>query len=198
MNDNVTPAQAAKDYAREHGFIISAIPALRRYGVKVLRDGVAGEQIAEVGGYPAALNAMKRNVEYMQASDDAAFAIQSGAQLDATADAYSLRKRNEGETDAAYRVFLTTAICGLPDKPVEFITKPIRDVIAPALDSIDRSNMGQRAQHIRHWYVVCADGTIEGIYSNQTDAVRHARRLYSGAHGKTFARTLGLRVEYRA
>lgn len=60
----MTPAQEAKEYARQHGFVIGTIPAMKRYTVNVLNAaGVADERIAEVGSYPAALNAMKRHVE---------------------------------------------------------------------------------------------------------------------------------------
>jgi len=62
----MTPAQEAKAYAAANGFVLGTIPATRRYTVRVLNKatGVAiDDPIAEVGGYPAALNAMKRHVE---------------------------------------------------------------------------------------------------------------------------------------
>jgi hypothetical protein len=63
MNEKtLTPAEAARVYAALHGFVISTMPATKRYRVYLTNSqGVAtGVPIAEVGGYPAALNAMKR------------------------------------------------------------------------------------------------------------------------------------------
>jgi hypothetical protein len=54
-----TPAQLAKEFAAAHGF--SIVPRGRRYAIVKRRHNSIVE-IAEVGGYPAALNAMKRYV----------------------------------------------------------------------------------------------------------------------------------------
>ena len=58
-NETLTPAAAAKAYAEQHGFDI--LPADRRYDVWCGAEADA-KHIANVGGYPAALNAMKRHV----------------------------------------------------------------------------------------------------------------------------------------
>ncbi|AAT37751.1 gp57 [Burkholderia phage BcepB1A] len=58
----MTPAQEAKEYASKHGLTITTND--RRYTIMY-----GWRVIAEVGGYPAALNAMKRYVELRK--DDA-------------------------------------------------------------------------------------------------------------------------------
>lgn len=61
----MTPAQEAKEYASKHGFVISTLASTRKLRVyRADHNGIAtGEHVAEVSGYPAALNAMKRYVE---------------------------------------------------------------------------------------------------------------------------------------
>lgn len=59
----MTPAQEAKEYATANGFTIE--PVGRRY--RIARAMIPTVTIAEVGGYPAALNAMKTQVS----ADDA-------------------------------------------------------------------------------------------------------------------------------
>jgi hypothetical protein len=55
----MSPAEEAKQFALAHGYMIRSVD--RRYDV--LRATMPTEVIANVGGYPAALNAMKRDVE---------------------------------------------------------------------------------------------------------------------------------------
>lgn len=73
----MTPAQEAKEYAAEHGFVLGTVPKLKRYTVRMLNKatGVAdGDPIADVGSYPAALNAMKRYVaEHIDGATNAVF-----------------------------------------------------------------------------------------------------------------------------
>jgi hypothetical protein len=62
-----TPSQRAKEFATQHGFKIT--PNGRRYDVEH-----GNELVANVGGYEAALNAMKARLESgLQVSQDAAF-----------------------------------------------------------------------------------------------------------------------------
>lgn len=56
----MTPAQEAKDYAAQHGFTIITLG--RRYIINH-QESPYDTFVAEVGGYPAALNAMKRYVQ---------------------------------------------------------------------------------------------------------------------------------------
>lgn len=58
----MTPAQEAKEYAARHGFSIGNVVGAKRYFVYRTGGGTS-DAIAEVGGYPAALNAMKRYVQ---------------------------------------------------------------------------------------------------------------------------------------
>lgn len=53
-----SPAERAKEFAADNGFIIE--PVGRRY--RITRNNMHNVTIAEVGGYPAALNAMKTQV----------------------------------------------------------------------------------------------------------------------------------------
>jgi hypothetical protein len=66
--ENKTPAQLAKDYAVEHGFVIT--PVGRRYTV-TYPDAQYDTHVADVGGYPAALNAMRKYVEARQSCEGA-------------------------------------------------------------------------------------------------------------------------------
>lgn len=53
----MTPAQEAKEFAAAHGFVISQCD--RRYEIVHVAHDEAINEVANVGGYPAALNAMK-------------------------------------------------------------------------------------------------------------------------------------------
>lgn len=61
-----TPSQLAKEFAAQHGFMIK--PVERRY--HVMRAGMPLTFVADVGGYPAALNAMRKWLDDMQASGE--------------------------------------------------------------------------------------------------------------------------------
>jgi hypothetical protein len=66
-----TPSQLAKDFAAQHGFTIT--PEGRRYVLshKGDRAGVPDLWATDVGGYPAALNAMKARIEDLRVANEA-------------------------------------------------------------------------------------------------------------------------------
>lgn len=103
----MTPSQQAKDFARDNGFTIE--PNGRRYDVWFAPEGEPRNHVAQVGGYPAALNAMKAHIESLMhcdvVRDDGALGLFADAVIgdnpaDATATIYGLR-RIPGETDDA-------------------------------------------------------------------------------------------------
>lgn len=61
MEQLLTPSQEARRYADENGFMIVAVG--RRYEIIDKKSIVGNRVIAEVGGYPAALNAMRKVVD---------------------------------------------------------------------------------------------------------------------------------------
>jgi hypothetical protein len=60
----MTPAQEAKAYAAEHGFTI--VTAERKHSIYA----PGGALVAQVSGYPAALNAMKRDIDALNVTTD--------------------------------------------------------------------------------------------------------------------------------
>jgi hypothetical protein len=66
-----TPSQLAKDFAAQHGFTIT--PEGRRYVLshKGNRAGVPDLWATDVGGYRAALNAMKARIEDLRVANEA-------------------------------------------------------------------------------------------------------------------------------
>lgn len=75
----MTPSQQAKEFARANGFSIE--PVGRRYTVRRTMSPQCLHVVGEVGGYPAALNAMRKWLDDMQASDTAAFNNPNDAKL---------------------------------------------------------------------------------------------------------------------
>lgn len=92
----MTPAQEAKEFAAAHGFAI--LPNGRRYDIWTDYEGDEHQNhIAQVGGYPAALNAMVRYVEENAAAD-----VQVISQ--ALENTSSLKERGESDDDYAQRI----------------------------------------------------------------------------------------------
>jgi hypothetical protein len=209
---NQTPAELAKAFAAEHGFVIGTIPALKRYTVRLLNreTGVAmlGEPIAEVGGYPAALNAMKR---YVEAKEVVTAAVRSP---DGVALGFAQVERGEIEKARAMGAEVV-------EVPYDYEQKPIKTdfVNAQFAEVAKRTNIPEqllRAQHAteeavkavelpkqpqRKPYVVTTQVNGEWIpvvgaaFESYGEAIRYCRQIRNSKLG---AASRPRRVEYRA
>lgn len=85
----MTPAQEAKEFAASHGFIIESNND-RRYNVYKVHTPTHMEQIANVGGYLAALNAMKRHLDVGRVEARVAERQEVQRQIDEHCGAYEI------------------------------------------------------------------------------------------------------------
>lgn len=165
----MTPAQEAKEYASTHGFVISTVASIRKLRVyHADHNGIAtGEHVAEVSGYPAALNAMKRYVELRK--------------YDAPVKADGISDVDDGEQPAI-----------MPDETLAIVSVDMNKSIEIHMqDWQHQRDATPRPGHYvaapRKPFAVSINGQpLVDRYATRTEAIREVRRLLSspGEHGR--------------
>lgn len=163
----MTPAQEAKEYAAQHGFSIGAVVGAKRYFVYRMRNGVSyGDPIAEVSGYPAALNAMKR---YMQEQTESA-ALELPRACSDISKPFKIAERIYPPSDFPFE---DDASKGRIRAEARRIRGEARRITKPAEGSPEWFAR-------RPWRIVCGSTVCPMAYATRFDALKTVRQRFSG------------------
>lgn len=166
----MTPAQEAKEYAAQNGFSIGAVVGAKRYFIYRTRNGVShGDAIAEVGGYPAALNAMKRYVQEQAESAALEQARETGkvGALVGDVNATNVEIMDSGRMVA--------------DFPFEDEASKAR--IRAEARRIHKPEPGSPEWYARNPWRIVGPGYFPMAYATRADALKTVRRAYAGEPG---------------
>ncbi len=172
---SLTPAVLAKNYADAHGMVI--IKVERRYQIQT-KDAL--ELIDEVGGYPAALNAMKRHVEALQDEANTKRELAKNAPYDT-------------EQKLLRQVFVS--VNPAPSQNVEF-----RDLSPEQKQRVREKARSLTESRKKHYVVTTKIGdewlpVAGAAYESYAEAIRYCRQL---RNSKLSSADRPRRVEYRA
>lgn len=166
----MTPAQEAKEYAATHGFVISTLASIRKLRVYHVNHngGRMGEHIAEVSGYPAALNAMKREMETLR--EQATTSVSADHEFGTVQT--PLRTDHVSIDDAAKRTGVAAGvITQMIQSESHGLRKPIHQigVFSPAAEYRARGPWCAEIEYL--------DGETEGeCFATRSEAVTDIRR----------------------
>lgn len=154
----MTPAQEAKDYAAQHGFTIITLG--RRYIINH-QESPYDTFVAEVGGYPAALNAMKRYVQ--EQAESAAL-----EQARATGKVGALVGDVNAEIMDSGRM-----VADFPFEDVASKARRIHKAVPNLTEWVSRNP----------WHIVIAGRLSFTAFATRSDALKEVRRRLAGETG---------------
>jgi hypothetical protein len=208
-----TPAEEARKYAAEHGFLITSEG--RRY--RVVGNGIE----TTVGGYPAALNTMRHRIESLNGPCDTSsivdrvYPVRDVAEEPVTLPAHEVRTRTASEilddmrtaiawvhqSDPSPRPAHVDVSVGI-SKDADGSQRLDYSVTLPPFEAIERVRARARDM-VPHWRIVVDSIvnkgerlTLRQRYASRSDALKQVRRMLCDRASGMRARHVT--IEYRA